>query len=316
MFALGLLGSAIALLNPVPLKIVVDSVLGTRPLPVLLRPMLPTAATRSPAALLLAAIALLVVVVGLGQLQGLGNTLLRTYVGERLVLDLRAQLVHQVQRLSLAYHDSRGTSDSLYRIQQDAQAIQSLMVDGVVPFVSAAITLGTMIVVTARLDAQLALVALVISPPLFLVSRAYRPRMRKESRQVKRLESWALAAVHETLGALRVVKAFGQEGRETERFVRRAREGMTARIRLALLQGGYGVFVGVTTALGTAAVLWIGVGHVRAGVLSLGQLLMVMGYLGQLYEPLKTISQKAGSLQSYLASAERAFALLEERPDV
>ncbi len=235
MFALGLLGSAIALLNPVPLKIVVDSVLGTRPLPVLLRPMLPTAATRSPAALLLAAIALLVVVVGLGQLQGLGNTLLRTYVGERLVLDLRAQLVHQVQRLSLAYHDSRGTSDSLYRIQQDAQAIQSLMVDGVVPFVSAAITLGTMIVVTARLDAQLALVALVISPPLFLVSRAYRPRMRKESRQVKRLESWALAAVHETLGALRVVKAFGQEGRETERFVRRAREGMTARIRLALL---------------------------------------------------------------------------------
>src|SRR5205823_3379520 len=176
---------------------------------------------------------------------------------------------------------------------------QFLMVDGAVPFVSAAITLGTMIAVTARLDAQLALVALAISPPLFVVSRAYRPRIRRESRQIKRLESSALAVVHETLSALRVVKAFGQEARETERFVRRSREGVAARINLALLQGRYGVLVGLTTALGTAAVLWIGVGHVRSGILSLGQLLMVMGYLGQLYEPLKTISQKAGGFQSY-----------------
>src|SRR2546425_7872697 len=65
-----------------------------------------------------------------------------------------------------------------------------------------------------------------------------------------------------------------------------------------------------------AAVLLIGVGHVRSGLLTLGQLLLVMGYLGQLYQPLKTISQKAGTFQSYFASAERAFALLDERPDV
>jgi ATP-binding cassette, subfamily B, bacterial len=316
MLAFGLLGSAVALLNPVPLKIVVDSVLGTRPPPALFTALLPVAVAHAPGVILVAAIALLVAVVGGGQLQGLGNTLLKTYVGERLVLDFRARLVHRVQRLSLAYHDSRGTSDSLYRIQQDAQAVQSLLVDGAVPFVSAAITLGTMIAVTARLDPQLALVALAISPPLFVVSRAYRPRMRRESRQARRLESAALAVVHETLGALRVVKAFGQEARETERFVRRSREGMAARIHVALLQGRYGVLVGLTTALGTAAVLWIGVGHVRAGALSLGQLLLVMGYLGQLYEPLKTISQKAGSFQTYLASVERAFALLDERPDV
>jgi ATP-binding cassette subfamily B protein len=140
--------------------------------------------------------------------------------------------------------------------------------------------------------------------------------LRKQSRQVKRLESSALAVVQETLGALRVVKAFGQEERETARFVGRSVEGMTARLQLALLQGRYGVLLGLTTALGMAAVLLIGVGHVRAGALSLGQLLMVMGYLGQLYQPLKTISQKAGTFQSYLASAERAFALLDERPDV
>ena len=155
---LGFIASATALLYPVPLQIVVDSVLGARPLPPILQAHTPDALLRSPAAMLVGAIALLVVVTLLGQVLNLASTLLRTLVGERLVLGLRARLVDGVQRLSLAYHDARGTSDSLYRIQQDAQAIQSLMVEGAVPFVSAALTLGLMIAVTARLDGPLALV--------------------------------------------------------------------------------------------------------------------------------------------------------------
>jgi ATP-binding cassette subfamily B protein len=316
LFGLGLLASPVALLTPVPLKIAVDSVLGGHPLPVFLQPFFPETAAQSPTAILLFAIGLLVAVAALGQLQGLASTLLQAYSGERLVLDFRARLVNQVQRLSVSYHDSRGTGDSLYRIQHDVPAIQHIMVDGVIPSVSAAITLAMMIAITALLDWQLALVALAISPPLFFLSGFYRPRMRSQSRHVKKLESSALAVVQETLGALRVVKAFRQEARETDRFLRRSREGMAARLGLALLQGRYGLFVGLTMALGTAAVLLIGVGHVRTGALTLGQLLLVMGYLAQLYEPLKTISRKAASLQSYLASAERAFALLDEQPDV
>jgi len=316
LFAMGLLASLIALLNPVPLKIVVDSVLGGRPLPSFLHALLPGAATRSPAAILLVAIGLLVAVAALGQLQALTSTLLRTYVGERLVLEFRARLVQQVQRLSLSYHDSRGTADSLYRIQHDAPAIQNIMVDGVIPFVAAGVTLVTMIVVTARLDWQLALVALGVTPALLLLSRVYRSHLRTQSRYVKKLETAALAVVHETLGALRVVKAFGQEGRETDRFIRRSSEGMAARIHLAFLEGRFGLLVGLTTAGGVAAVLLIGVRHVRSGTLTLGELLMVLSYLGQLYDPLKTISRKAAALQSYLASAERVFALLDERPDV
>ena len=315
LFGLGLLASPVALLTPVPLKIAVDSVLGGHPLPAFLQPFFPESAAQSPTAILLFAIGLLVAVAALGQLQGLASTLLQAYIGERLVLDFRARLVNQVQRLSVSYHDSRGTADSLYRIQHDVPAIQNL-VDGVIPSVSAAITLAMMITVTVLLDWQLALVALAISPPLFFLSGVYRPRMRSQWRHAKKLESSALAAVQETLGALRLVKAFRQEERETDRFLRRSREGMAARLGLALLQGRYGLYVGLTMALGTAAVLLIGVRHVRTGALTLGQLLLVMGYLAQLYQPLKTISRKAASLQSYLASAERAFALLDERPDV
>jgi len=313
---LGLLATPVALLTPVPLKIVVDSVLGRHPLPALLQPFVPDAAAPSPDTTLFLAIGLLVAVAAIGQVQTLASTLLRAYVGERLVLGFRARLVDQVQRLSASYHDSRGTADSVYRIQQDAAAIQNIVIEAIIPFATAAITLVTMIAVTAGLDWQLALVALAISPPLFFVSRVYRPRMRRESRRAKRLESAALAVVQETLGALRVVKAFGQEARETDRFVRRSREGVAVRVGLALLEGRYGLCVGLTMAVGMAAVLLIGVGHVRSGALTLGQLLIVMGYLAQLYQPLKTISRKTSSCQFYLASAERAFALLDERPDV
>src|SRR5437870_3410855 len=316
LFGIGLLASPIALLNPVPLKIVVDSVLGTRPLSPAVRALLPETVAGSRDALLVAAVGLLLAVAALAQLQALANKFMQAYVGERLVLGFRTQLVRQAQRLSLSYHDSKGAADSLYRIQQDASVIDKIMVEGIIPFITAAFTLGTMIVVTARLDWQLALVALAVSPPLFALSRLYRPRMRRQHRHIKKLESSALAVVQETLGALRVVKAFGGEQQETDRFAQRSREGVAARIRMALTEGRYGLLVGLTTALGTGAVLFIGVRHVQANLLTLGQLLMAVTYLGQLYEPLKTVSKKAATLQSYLASAERAFALLDEQPEV
>ncbi|PYP00170.1 MAG: hypothetical protein DMD61_05105, partial [Gemmatimonadetes bacterium] len=316
LFAIGVVASPIALLNPVPLKIVVDSVLGSHPLPAYVQAVVPTAAMRSPSTMLAVAIGVLIVVAVVAQLQALANKFVQAYVGERLVLGFRSRLVQQAQRLSLSYHDSKGIADSLYRVQQDAAVIDKIMVEGIIPFLSAVITLGTMIVVMARLDWQLALVGLTVCPPLFFLSRVYRPQMRRQSRHVKKLETSALAVVQETLGAIRVVKAFGQEARETERFVHRSSEGVAARIRLALIEGRYGVLVGLTSVLGTAAVLLIGVRHVRQDVLTLGQLLMVLGYLAQLYDPLKTISKKAAGIQGYLASAERAFALLDEEPEV
>ena len=315
LFALGLLSTPIALLVPLPLKIVVDSVLGTRPLPGPLAVWVP-ATWHSPETSLAIAIGVLLAVTLLAQLQSLFNTWLRAYVGEHIVLGFRSRLLEQSQRLSLSYHDSTGTADTAYRIQYDASALQYVAVDGLIPFVSATITLVAMLSVTARLDWQLAAVALAVAPILFTLSRSFRRRMRGQSRAVKKLESSALHVVQEVLGALRVVKAFNQEPRETERFLGRAREGVAARLQLALIEGRFGLWVGLTTAAGTAAVLYLGVGHVRAGVLTLGELLMVMSYLAQLYQPLSTISRKAASLQSYLASAERAFTLLDEVPDV
>jgi ATP-binding cassette subfamily B protein len=312
----GLLASPLALLAPLPLKIAVDNVIGSQPLPDFLNAIVPEAVTRSPTMLLLFVALLTLLIAVLSQLQALANKYLTTAAGERLVLDFRARIFRQLQRLSLAYHDSVGTADSVYRIQSDAQAIRFLVIDGFIPSLSAAATLAGMLYVMIRLDWQLTFVALAISPAILLVTRAYRPRLRVQSREVKKLESAAMAVVHEVLGALRIVKAFGQEEREGERFARRSDEGLQRRLRLALAEGQFNVIVGLTTAVGTAAVLFVGIGHVRSGVLTLGDLLLVMGYLGKLYDPIKTISRKMASLQGHLASVERAVAVLDEPADV
>jgi ATP-binding cassette subfamily B protein len=261
-------------------------------------------------------VALLIAISFLLQLQDLLASLLASYTGEKLVLDFRARLFAHVQRLSFSYHDAKGSADSIYRIQTDALALQYLTVDGFIPMVSASFTLLGMIWVTAQIDWQLSLVALGVSPVLFTLSKIYRPLMRDQSRYIKKVETSALSVLQEILSSLRVVQAFGREKHEQERYIDRSAEGMRARLQLAFAQGGYGLLVGLTTALGTATVLWVGVGHVQAGTLTLGNLLLVMAYLGQLYEPLKIIGRKAGSLQAHLASAERAFFLLDEFPKV
>src|SRR5260370_22564103 len=91
---------------------------------------------------------------------------------------------------------------------------------------------------------------------------------------------------------------------------------MWAWIQLDLLGGWYGLLVGMTTVLGTGCVLGIGVYHVRARTLTLGSLLLVVSYLGQLYAPLRTIGRKATSLQSHWVGLERAFSVLDQLPDV
>jgi ATP-binding cassette, subfamily B, bacterial len=313
---LSLLSAPLALLAPLPLKIAVDSVVGSHALPAFLDVLLPAALDRSEVVVLGLAVALLIAVALLTQLQSLASLVLSTYTGEKLVLAFRARLFRHVQRFSLLYHDSRGTADSIYRIQYDAPAIRWVTVEGTIPIITAVATLAAMILVTARIEPQLALAALAVTPFLYLATRYSGRRLRRQWGEVKEVESQALSVVQEVLGAVRVVKAFGQEEREQARFLQRAGLGVWGNIRLAVIQGSFGLMLGVTTAVGTAAVLYIGIGHVRAGTLTLGELLLVMGYLAQLYMPLETISQKIADVQFSLASAERTFALLDETPDV
>lgn len=308
---LSVLSLPLTLLYPLPLKIVVDSVLGTQPIPSwLMRLGLPRSNSLEAAITVLLGIALLVSV------QGLASWWLQTFTGEKLVWDFRARLLDHVQRLPLTFHDRYGATDSVYRIQHDAPAVQYVTIQGVIPVITAAITLTGMIVVTARMDLALAVVALLITPVLFVLSIGCSRIVRQRSQTIKDLDSSAMSVIQEVIGSIRVIKAFGQENREHARFVRRSGSRMSQQVRLSIQQAVFSVLVGLVIAIGTAAALYIGVRHVRAGALTVGSLLMIMAYIAQVYQPLQTLTGKATDLQVWLASLERTFMLLDQRPEI
>lgn len=302
------------MLYPLPLKIVVDNVLGSQPLPNWL---LWRTHWGNPqhTALQLAIFVLLGIAV-LVNLQGLAAWWLQTYIGEKLVWDFRARLLNHVQRLPLVFHDHYGGTDSVYRIQHDAPAIQYVTIQGLVPLITALFTLAGMIYVTANIDAELALVALLITPVLFLLSLGSSRIVRQRSQTIKGLDSSAMSVIQEVIGSIRVIKAFGQESREHARFVRRSGERMSHQVKLSLQQAVFNVLIGLTIAGGTAAALYIGVYHVRAGTLTVGSLLMIMAYVAQVYQPLQTLSTKSTELQTWMASLDRAFMLLDQEPEI
>jgi ATP-binding cassette, subfamily B, bacterial len=315
-FLLSLIAAPIGLLLAFPLKIAVDNVIGSRPLPHVLQVLLPAALHGSKSASLLLAAGLLLFLSLAMNLQSFAAWLLQTYAGERLVLDFRAQLFWHVQRMDLLFHDRRGANDVAYRIQHDAPAIQYIFLHGAVPLFSAGLSFVALLYVTLRLDWKLALIAVSISPVLFLLARRSSRHARTGWDRIKKLDSSAMLVLHEALAFIRVVKAFAREQFEDQRFKLRSRQRMQEQVKVAARQAGFHVLITTTIAVGSAGAMWLGVRHVQAGVLTLGDLLLVMAYMAQLYDPLRTISSKLPELQGWMVSADRALALLEDTPEL
>jgi ATP-binding cassette subfamily B protein len=307
---LSLLSLPLTLLYPLPLRLVVDNVLSHRPLPPFLANVFPLHSAEFVAIALVLGIAVVV------NLQGLASWWLQTYVGEKLVWDFRAKLLNHVQRLPLSFHDRYGATDSVYRIQHDAPAVQYVVIQGLIPLCTSLFTLVGMIFVTVRIDTSLALVALGITPILLILTVAASQEARRQSETVKALDTRAMSVIQEVVGCIRVIKAFAQEDAEHERFVRRSTLRRTGQVRLALSQAVYNTLIGLTIAGGTAASLYIGVLHVRGGILTVGSLLVVMAYIAQLYQPLQALTNKTSDLQAWMISLQRCFTILDSVPEI
>lgn len=315
-FLLSLLEIPLTLLLPLPIKLEVDSVLGTRPLPWFLSPLIPAGGGSSIGFLLIFPAALLIAIALVNQLQTLGTMVLYTYVWEKLVLRFRAKLFLHMERLSVSYHDRRTSSDSVYRLQNDATALSSVALDGIFPFITAALTVIAIVFVTARIDWQLVLIAMAVSLVLLFTTYWYSGRLRDSWRRSKEMDSTAMSVVQEVLGALRVVKAFGSEEREQQRFIFHSGEGAWLRIAVSYRAGVFKLAIGLTIAVGMALALYVGGMHVRSGRITIGDLVIVMAYLTQLYTPLAMTTNKLAALQTALAGAERAFSVLDEPMEV
>ncbi len=313
---LELAATPLALLMPVALKIVIDMASGHPPLPGWLAAVVPTAVQGSKMGLLWLAIALAAGVTVLAAVRSNVCYILSTYSGGRMTLEFRGRLLAHAQRLSVAFHDQRGTADSLYRIQYDAQGIQWVFIYGIGQFLNSTLMFVTALLVIWRISGPLALVALTVTPLLVYLSNHFKNVNADRYRQVQEQESTALAVVQEVLSCLRVVKAFGREQDEERRFHTRSDASLKARTRLAGSEGLFGVLLALTTAAGSGLVLYLGGRSLIQGRMSPGDLYMVMSYLVAMYAPLEQITRKVADFQYSMVSVQRALELVDETPDV
>jgi len=315
LLALDAMAAPVALFVPLPLKIVVDNVLGSQPLPQFLELLVPSWMVASPDATLWLAVSLILLIALLGLMQGLGSWILQEYLGEKIGLEFRSKLFKHVSQLSLAQHDKRGGSDLTYRIQYDALAIKWLVMVALT-LMTALLTLLGMLYVITRLNFWLGMIALAIVPVLVFLTQIYSRRLRSSWHRVKTAETSALSGVQEVIGAIRVVKAFGQEHREQKRLFDLARQSVRERVRVIVAESEFNLLVGITIAVGTASVLFIGAEAVQAERLTTGELVLVMAYIVQLYAPIRVMGKQVAAQQESLVSAERMLSILDEHPAV
>jgi ATP-binding cassette subfamily B protein/subfamily B ATP-binding cassette protein MsbA len=298
------------LLKPWPLQVVVDNVLGGKPFP------LATAGSWPPGRLLVFACLAMVLV----HLVGGALTLLHNYttilVGQSMVNDLRGALYAHLQRLSLAFHSRQRVGDLLYRVTADSFAVQTVIMNGALPILSAVVLLAGMLFVLFPLDPVLTVLALTIVPVLFVLIGLFNKKIVDVATEVRDTESRVYSLVQWAMSSIKVVQAFTKEEEEHRRFMGASRESLRATLRLYSWQTLYSGAVNVVIAGGTALVVYAGARAVASGGLTIGQLIVFIAYLAQLYAPINQITQSWGLIAGARIGARRVFEVLDTEPDL
>jgi len=284
-FLLNLLAAPIALLKPYALKIIIDCGFGSLPLPGFITFFFPTNYQFNFYNVLIIATVFAILVALIDNINGFISWVLGTYTGEKLVLNFRTLLFNHIQRLSLAYHDTKGSSDSMYRIQWDTMSVRAFILGQLPSLISAFITLISMIVVMFLINIDFALIAMCVLPPLFLLTKLSTKVLRKDWHKVKLAESSAISVIQEVLSSLRVVKSFGQETNEGSRFSKRANVAVKGQLRMAKMGATFSFIVNMLLASATALFLYVGAKYVYLGRMTLGELTL------HLYRPTYPLTQ-------------------------
>ncbi len=305
-----LLISALEVLKPWPLKVVIDSVLGGA------RPQLSWLGGMSRGELLAAScLGLIVLYLGLVLLQ-VSNNYLTISIGQRMVNDLRSRLFEHLQRLSLAFHRRREVGDLMMRINYDTFSVQTIAMNGMFPVLSSLILLGSMFLMMLRIDTVLTLVALGVVPLLLILIGSISGRIDRLATGARMKESDLYNVAHRALSAIHVVQAFTREAEVHREFVDKSSESLSENLRLYLFQTLYSGAVNVLIAAGTAVVIYVGALHVMENRLTVGDLVVFVTYLASLYAPINQLFQTYGQVHSAVAGMRRCLELLELEPEI
>jgi ATP-binding cassette subfamily B protein/subfamily B ATP-binding cassette protein MsbA len=312
-----LLSSAVSLLQPWPMKFLIDHILGDVPMAEPVAWGVQTLPGGDTPRGLIAWVALAGVVFFACH-SVLDVLLTRSWVrvGQGMVYRVAGDLFAHAQRRSLLFHSQNSVGDLLSRITGDSWCVYKVLDTFLLLPLFAGITILGMLVVMFQMDVTLTLLALAVAPLMVGTTVVLGRPLRLAARARREIESRLQAHVQQTLMGMPVVQAFAQEDREHHCFQELTRDSIRVQGRTALLGSLSGLGSGLAVTLGTGAVLWLGAHHVLQGRLNLGALLVFLAYLGTLQGQLQAITGMYGHLQEIGASTDRVLEILGEGPEV
>jgi ATP-binding cassette, subfamily B, multidrug efflux pump len=241
-----------------------------------------------------------------------GGTLLTSYIGQRVMYDLRMQIFGHLQRLSIGYFDRNPVGRLMTRVTSDVETLNELFSSGVVTIFGDAFTLVAIMGMMLAIDVRLALVTFAVIPLVWLTARIFRRRVRQAFGDIRVRLARLNAFLQERLSGMRVVQLFGREEDTARRFGALNRDHLEAHLRSITIYAVFFPAVEVLTAVAMALLLWYGGLRVLDSTLTVGVLAAFIQYTRRFFQPLQDLSEKFNLLQSAMASSERIFALLDE----
>ena len=244
------------------------------------------------------------------------QAVLITYVGQRVMMDLRLQLFTHVEKMSIAYFDRNPVGRLVTRLTNDVSTIEEVLSQGVVEALYSVLLLITIVAALFYLDWRLAIAMMVFVPGLvFFVSRfalALRDCFRSQRAWLARVNAF----LNENITGMAVVQLFNRQARNTRRFDERNRGLLQANLRTVFYYAAFEPSVVAFNAITTAAIIWYGGGRAIDGALTLGTLIAFLQYMQRFYWPVRDLSERTTNMQQAMASCERIFSVLDEPEEI
>jgi subfamily B ATP-binding cassette protein MsbA len=308
---IAVLGETLAdILEPWPVKVVVDNVLQNKRLPANVQAIVALFPHDAFSTLYFALASVLVIAL-IGAVSSYSEKFLTTSVAQWVAHDLRRMVYQRIQRLSLAEHGESRTGDLLTRVTSDIDAVQDFITTALLGIVINVLTLVGMLAVMFYMNWRFTLIGLSVAPIMFLFVYVYTRRIKKASRLVKKREGELMSSVSEKLTSIQVVQAFAREEYEDQRFDWESRQNVAAGLRARSMKARLSPMVDVLVALGTCLVLGYGAQLVLEGNFTTGQLIIFIFYLGKTYKPMKDLSKMTNTVSKATISFERIQELLD-----
>ncbi len=308
--------SAANLLQPWPLKIVLDDVLRSHASHAWTMKLIHRLVGTDAIDVLKFACAAVLAIAVLDAICTYAEKYLTTSVAQWISYDLRLTIYAHIQKLSLSFHDNKRTGDLISRVTDDIEAIQSFIMNGLLGVLINVMTLLGMIGVMFWLNWKFTLIALSVVPILFVIVYSYTRRIKKAAREVRKKEGEITSVVQEVLSSIRVVKAFAREDYEVRRLEQESLEAVEIALHARTLKAKLTPLVGIVVAVGTGLVLWFGARLVMTGALTAGSLVVFILYLGKMYKPMQEISKMTDTYSKAAVGYERLREVLDTGLDV